>query len=248
MFCVALTSKSLKAVLNIAFAFAGAQSFITIMAEMISPTEDFVPALLSLQTFGVTIYSVVAAVLYSFAAQHITSPALSSASPAIAKAAYGVVFPCVLGSAIVFGNSAIKYLFTITMRGLGADKEECERHSLRGCTKRSWLVWIAWGVVFWTCSFVLANSIPVFYSILSIGAALFVAWFSFGIPAVAYLYISKEGRFTGSKTVGLTILNVGILGVALFMVSSPSLFDSRHVRTCNAPIVFVYVEVVDELS
>lgn len=94
----------------------------------------------------------------------------------------------------------------------------------------------------------LANSIPVFYSILSIGAALFVAWFSFGIPAVAYLYISKEGRFTGSKTVGLTILNVGILGVALFMVSSPSLFDSRHVRTCNAPIVFVYVEVVDELS
>lgn len=186
---------------------------------MVSPSEDFLPALLCLQGFGTTIYCVVAAVLYSFAAQHITSPALSSASPVIAKASYGVVFPCVLGSAIVFGNSAIKYLFTLTMRALGAEKEERERHSLKGCTSRSWGVWIGWGVLFWICSFVLANSIPVFYSILSIGAALFVAWFSFGISAAAYFHINKDSMFTGWKKTGLTVLNLGVLGVAIFMVS-----------------------------
>jgi len=192
------------------------------MAEMKDPAKDFVPALVTLQTFGIIIYSTVAAVLYFFAAQHVTSPALSSASPVFAKAAYGIVFPCVLGSAIVFGNSAVKYLFTITMRNIGASKAECERHTMRGCTKRSWIIWITWGVLYWGVSFVLANSIPAFDSILSIGAALFVAWFSFGIPAMAYLYISKEQRFINWRLGGLTIFNVAILGMCLFMVSANS--------------------------
>lgn len=128
----------------------------------------------------------------------------------------------------MFGNSAVKYLFTISMRGLGAGREECERHTMRGCSRRSWVVWGGWGVAYWIVSFVLANSVPAFGSILSIGAALFVAWFSFGISAVAYLFISREDRFGSVRKGGLTILNVCVLGICLFMVSFLSSRSCDH--------------------
>lgn len=209
-------TEGMIAILNICFAYAGNQAYVTIMAEMRDPLVDFLPALCYLQAFAITVYSIVAAVLYVFAAQFTTSPALGAAPKLVAKIAYGVVIPCVIGGAMVFGNSATKYAFVATLRFLGAEGSELSNHG-KGATRRSWIVWLVQGVVFWIFAFILANSIPVFNSILSIASALFVALFTFGISGAAWLHLNKGRKLKGWKKTSLTALNVVIILIMLVM-------------------------------
>lgn len=103
--------EAVNALLNIAFAFAGNQSFISVMAEMRNPQQDFAPALFMQKSFEVVVYIVVACVIYGLAGDAVTSPALGSAPIIPAKIAYGILIPSVLGTGLVIGITAVKFIW-----------------------------------------------------------------------------------------------------------------------------------------
>jgi hypothetical protein len=100
--------ETVNALLNVAFAFAGNQSFLNVMAEMRDASKDFPPALFMQKSFEVVIYVIVACVIYGLAGDAVTSPALGSAAEIPAKIAYGILIPSVLGTGLVIGLTAIK--------------------------------------------------------------------------------------------------------------------------------------------
>lgn len=200
-----------NSILNISFAFAGNQAFITVMAEMADAGRDFTPALFILQSFAIPTYTIVGAVIYALSGQYTTSPALGSAPVIPAKVAYGVLFPCLLGTSLVFGHTSIKYLFVVGLRRLRAE------HEYTRSTRRSWILWIGIGTAYWILAFVLANAIPIFNAILSISSALFVAWFTFGISGMFWLHLHWHEQWRGWRNRALAVLNWGIVLLTLFM-------------------------------
>jgi hypothetical protein len=57
--------------------------------------KDFPKALALLQISDISMYCVVAIVVYRYAGSDVTSPAFGSAGPTIAKVAYGIAIPTV---------------------------------------------------------------------------------------------------------------------------------------------------------
>lgn len=114
-------------------------------------------------------YVITACVVYHLAGQYVVSPALGSAPGVASKVAYGILFPTLLGSGLVFGHTGIKYMYNVVM-----DKVIKTKHRLTDNTPLTWGVWLGLGTLFWVTAFVLANAIPAFGSILGISSALFV--------------------------------------------------------------------------
>jgi hypothetical protein len=206
-------SQGFTAVLNIAFAFAGNQGFITVMAEMRDTSRDFMPSVYMLQVFAIPMYTIVGAVIYALAGQYTTSPALGAAPMLLAKIAYGVLLPTVLGSSLVFGHIAMKYIFVEVLRLMHIE------HEFDRNTKRTWSIWIGIGTTFWILAFILANAIPVFNSILSISSALFVSWFTFGMSGVMSLYLNWDVQFKGWKKTCVAVINWALIVMTLFFNS-----------------------------
>lgn len=86
--------KAFSAVTNIVFAYCAHVAFFGLLAEMREP-RDFPKALYMLQTFEIIFYTVAAVVIYYYAGQGVTSPALGSAGPILKKVAYGIAIPTV---------------------------------------------------------------------------------------------------------------------------------------------------------
>ena len=208
--------EALTSIVNIAFAYGGNQGFLSVMAEMRDPSRDFVPSLVILQAFAIPMYCLVGAVIYGLAGDLVTSPALGTAPRVPAMVAYAIILPCLLVTGLVFGHTALKFLYVKTMRDILHKPEEMTAN-----TVRAWTIWIGLGTVFWFVAFVLANAIPVFNSIISVSSALFVAWFTFGISAVMWLYLNWSVQWRGGwKKRALAVSNWAILGLTLFFNSA----------------------------
>jgi hypothetical protein len=82
------------AVTNIIFAYAGHVAFFSFISEFRDPSE-FPKALFMLQATDITMYLVVAIVVYRYAGVDVASPALGSASKIVVKIAYGIALPTV---------------------------------------------------------------------------------------------------------------------------------------------------------
>jgi hypothetical protein len=168
-------AQGFTSVLNIAFAYAGNQAFVTVMAEMEDPSKDFMPSVFVLQGFAIPTYTIVGAVVYVLAGEYTTSPALGAAPIVTTKIAYGLLIPTLLGTSLVFGHTLIKYMFIEGLRMMDREYEYTQS------TRRTWIMWLGIGGAFWTLVFLLANAMTLFHSILSVSAALFVSWFIIGI-------------------------------------------------------------------
>jgi len=203
-------AQGFTSVLNIAFAYAGNQAFVTVMAEMQDPPKDFMPSVFILQGFAIPMYTIVGTVVYALAGQYTTSPALSAAPMVIAKIAYGLLLPTLLGTSLVFGHTSIRYMFIECLRFMGREREYSQN------TRQTWVMWLGIGATFWTLVLLLANAIPLFHSILSVSAALFVSWFTFGISGVMWLYLNWDVQFCDWKKTCLASLNWTIIALTLF--------------------------------
>lgn len=160
-----------ESVLNVAFAYAGNQAFVTVMCEMRNPSKDYTPAIIWLNAIAVPLYVIIGCVVYKLSGQYVVSPALGSAPGVASKVAYGILIPTMLGSGLVFGHTAIKYMYNVMM-----DNVIKSPRKLTENTFITWGVWLGCGTLFWAVAFVFANAIPAFNSILSISSALFVTW------------------------------------------------------------------------
>lgn len=201
----------LRACLNICYAFAGNVGYPSLFPEMRNPSKHFYPALVWLQIFTIPLYILVGLGIYLMAGQYTTSPALGCAPEIPAKVAYGVVLPAVLSTALVFGHTAVKYMYVVVMRALKAT-EDVTAHS-----GTAWTAWVGSATLFWSMVFVLANAVPVFDSIISISGSTFVAWFTFGIGSVFWFFLNQGRLLSTRKKAALAVLNGMLILQVLFM-------------------------------
>ncbi|KAF4974601.1 hypothetical protein FZEAL_8528 [Fusarium zealandicum] len=203
--------EGLNACLKIVFAYAANLSFVGYMAEMKDPIKDFKFCLAFLEGCSILMYVVFAIILYCLGGEYTTSPILGATSPTLAKAAYGVALPAIFATGLAYGHIGAKYIFVNVMRWTGAV------HEVTSNTARSWGVWVASVTGFWIVVFILSNAIPVFDSILSITSATTISWFTYGFSAVFWFNINRKSLFQDWKKSCLTVLNVLLVIMSLFM-------------------------------
>ncbi|KAH8425153.1 uncharacterized protein LDX57_002902 [Aspergillus melleus] len=206
-------NEAFLAVTNIVFAYIAHVAFFGFISEMSDP-RDFPKSLAMLQVLDTCMYIVTAMVIYCYAGPDVASPALSSAGPLMKKVAYGLAIPTVIIAGVVFGHVACKYIYVRIFRGT------VHMHQNSFLAIGSW-VGIALGV--WVVAWVIAESIPVFNQLLSLISSLFGSWFSYGLPAIFWLYMNKGQWFSSPNKIFLTCVNLIILAIACAIVcSTPS--------------------------
>jgi amino acid permease len=233
-------TEAVAAFLNIAFAFSGNQAFPTVLAEMENPSRDYPRAVTIEKCASTAIYCIVAAVVYALSGESVASPALGSLQPLMAKIAYGIIFVGLLGTGLVFGMTAARYLHVFFLHEIGTRKAKKNGSlnsevssnasgSSRGRRasvamgdlghKTEWAVWIFSVTLFWVVVWILANAIPVFSSLLNISAALLLSWFTWGVTVLFWFHLNWNGKWRSStKKIATAAFNVFIMMVTLFMM------------------------------
>lgn len=217
------------AVTNIVFAYCAHVAFFGLLAEMREP-RDFPKALYMLQTFEIIFYTVAAVVIYYYAGQSVTSPALGSAGPVLKKVAYGIAIPTIIGAGVVNGHVGLKYIYVRLFRGT-------DRMHRRDLT--SYGTWVLIGLTCWIIAWIIADAIPVFSDLLSLISSLFASWFSCmcylprmafsvvpdanssiadGLGGVYWLHINRGQWFSSPRKIFLSIVNVCIVLIGGCMV------------------------------
>ncbi|KAE8378989.1 transmembrane amino acid transporter protein-domain-containing protein [Aspergillus bertholletiae] len=190
--------KAFLAVCNIVFSFSGHVAFFGFMSELKDPKE-YPKSLFLLQGIDVCLYIVTSVVIYYYAGQDVTSPALGSASPVVRKVAYGIALPTIIIGGVVNGHVACKYVYVRIFRG--SDR----MHKKDLVATGSWVLLM---LLLWIVAWVIAEAIPVFNNLLSLVASLFASCATF------WLYLNRGRLFATPMKICLTILNVLIIGIA----------------------------------
>ncbi|KAE8342717.1 hypothetical protein BDV24DRAFT_173687 [Aspergillus arachidicola] len=183
---------------------SGHVAFFGFMSELKDPKE-YPKSLFLLQGIDVILYVVTAVVIYYYAGQDVTSPALGSASPVVRKVAYGIALPTIIIGGVVNGHVACKYVYVRLFRG--SDR----MHKKDLVATGSWVLLM---LGLWIVAWVIAEAIPVFNNLLSLVASLFASWFTYGLSATFWLYLNKDRLFATPMKIFLTILNVLIFAIA----------------------------------
>ncbi|KAF4120415.1 to aromatic and neutral aliphatic amino acid permease [Geosmithia morbida] len=203
------------AVANIAVSFSSHSCFFGVISEF-KNENDWPKALALLQITDTTLYLIAAIVIYIFVGRDVPSPALSAAqSETMRKAIWGVAIPTIVIAGVIYGHVASKYIFDRIYRGK------------KGAVRRTTSSTLAWfGITFgvWLIAMIIAESIPVFNSLLGVICALFVSWFSYGLPGIFWLWMhygnwfnkgpKQMARFAGNAV--LLLLGVLLFGLGLW--------------------------------
>ena len=175
--------KAMSAIANQLFAVGGSGTFFSVAAEMKHP-HLFTRSLLCGQIFIIATNIAVASIIYGKIGVYIASPALGSAGPLIKKIAYGIAFPGLLVTAVLWSHVAAKYAFVRLLRGT--------RH-LQSNTPQHWAVWIGSMAVTVIFGFIIVGIIPFFDDFLSLVGALFNPVLTNVIPGFMLLfYIARK--------------------------------------------------------
>ncbi|KAL8913534.1 MAG: hypothetical protein Q9172_007267 [Xanthocarpia lactea] len=204
---VAPFSKAFLATTNIVFAYAGHVGFFSFISEMKEP-ETYMKSLYLLQGCDVSMYLLVAVVIYRYAGADVASPALGSTSGILPKVAYGIAIPTIIIAGVINGHVAAKFVYVRLFRG--TDK----------MSKNTWGAFFRWALivlVLWTAAWIIAEAIPVFNDLLGLVSALFASWFTYGLSGVFWLYMN-HGRYGESKKkMALTAVNVCVFLIGLII-------------------------------
>jgi hypothetical protein len=172
-----------SAVCNIVFAFCGHAAFFGLMAELKNPA-DFTKSLCLLQGIDMALYIMAAVVIYRYAGADVTSPALGSASPIVAKVAYGIALPTIIIAGVINGHVAFKYVYTRIFRGTD------RMHKRDAVAIGSW---VGISLSLWIVAWIISTAIPVFSSLLS----LIVCFPSYSITLLSK-YLTSYSRLLSS--------------------------------------------------
>lgn len=187
------------AVTNIAVAFSSHSCFFGVIGEFKKP-EDWPKALALLQIVDTSLYLIAAIVIYYYIGPGVPSPALSAAgSDTMRRAIWGVAIPTIVIAGVIYGHVAGKYVFGRIFKN--------SKHLVR----RTFVSVVGWSVMtlaMWALALVIAESIPVFNSLLGILSALFVSWFSYGLPGIFWLWMRKGSWFSSRARIFAFCANV----------------------------------------
>ncbi|KAL4900428.1 hypothetical protein BDW74DRAFT_182759 [Aspergillus multicolor] len=193
--------------LNIILSYASHNAFFNVIAELKEP-RDFPKALTLLQSIDISLYLVAGVVIYYFAGETVSSPALGSMSPLVSKVAYGIALPTIIIAGVINGHIACKSIYTRLFAGTNT------------MAKRDFKAvgsWIGIAVALWIVAWIIAMAIPVFSNLLSLMTALFASWFSFSLPAAFWLFMNRGRWFESPRKIALLCVNLGIFGMGVVM-------------------------------
>ena len=211
-----------------AFAYAGNQAFVTVMCEMRNPSKDYTPAIIWLNVIAVPLYVIIGCVVYNFSGQYVVAPALGSAPGVPSQVAYGILIPTMLGSGLVFGHTAIKFMYNFVMDTMIKSKAK-----LTDNTFLTWGVWLGCGTLFWVVAFVFANAIPAFNSILGISSALFVTWYDTTLTGILESFRPQTNMDSGSHSAWPTYSGSSSTGVSSSQHGA-SLYSLSSTGSCSS--------------
>lgn len=204
----------MNAVLNITFLWVPQILFPTFIAEMEHP-QDFPKALAVLAVISTILFIVPPAIGFRYLGQYSTAPAFGSLGVvSYKKASFGFVIVPTLIIGVIYANVTAKFIY---LRILGKS-----RHA-HSNTVIGWGVWMFVMVVIWLVAFVFSEVVPSMGDFLSLLSAAFDSFFGFIFFAVAYWQLNKGRLFVGLGRTSLTLLNVFIMVVGLFMLG-PGLY------------------------
>ncbi|KFA71829.1 hypothetical protein S40288_07941 [Stachybotrys chartarum IBT 40288] len=156
--------QGMLAVSNITVAFSGHSCFFNVLSELKNP-RDFPKALAFLQITATSLFLVAAVVTYVYVGPSVPSPALSaSSSPVWRKVIWGIAIPTIVIAGVIYAHVAARYIFVRVFR----NTKHLERR-----TTLSTVSWVAITFGIWMLAMIIAESVPVFNSLLGLIAALF---------------------------------------------------------------------------
>ncbi|KAI9572784.1 transmembrane amino acid transporter protein-domain-containing protein [Boletus coccyginus] len=158
------------------FGYAG--MFFILISEMKRP-QDAMKAAWCLQAFTTTFYTVFCIVNYAYIGNTTQSPNFFSLPPRWAKACFGIAFVNFLFTGGIYTHTAAKVIFVRLFR----HSEHVHSHTILG-----WTVWtlLCFGGV--VIGVLLAIAVPIFSYLIGITAALFAAWYTYGLAGFFWLY------------------------------------------------------------
>lgn len=182
---------------------AGHVAFFSFISELKNPRE-FPKALALLQVCDITMYIIVAIVVYRYGGNGVASPALGAAGALVKKIAFGLAIPTIIIAGVIYGHVASKYIF---IRLFGAK-------AMARKTKKSFLIWAAITGVLWTIAWIIAQSIPDFNDLLGVVSSLFASWFTYGTSGIFWLFINKGKWLSTPSKALLTLVNCFLIIMA----------------------------------
>ena len=129
--------------------------------------ESYPKALFLLQGSAITLYAIVASVVYYFVGSAVPAPALGAASHVAKKIAWGLAIPTIVVAGVINGHVALKYIYVVLKGEMITEK-----------SKRASAWWVALCAVLWIFGWVLAETIPNFSQLLGLVGALMGSWFT----------------------------------------------------------------------
>ncbi|XHG03094.1 hypothetical protein AWENTII_006416 [Aspergillus wentii] len=192
---------------NITFTYVTHNTFFSFIAEFEDP-RDFPKALALLQTVDISLYIVTAVVIYYFTGNNVTSPALGSAGPLIAKIAYGIALPTIIIAGVMNAHIAAKTIYLRVFAGT----DRIHKRDLVATGS-----WIGIGLALWIVAWIIASAIPVFDDLLSLMTSLFATWFTFTLPGMFWFYMNRDVWFSSLRKLCLTLLNTFIICIGLLL-------------------------------
>ncbi|KAJ5349936.1 hypothetical protein N7541_007663 [Penicillium brevicompactum] len=160
------------------FALGASGTFFSVAAEMKEP-EKFTRSLIWGQSFIVITNIAISSIMYAKVGQYLASPALGSAGLLIKKISFGISFPGLLVTAVIWSHIAAKYWFVRILRGT--------RH-LQSNTITHWTVWVGSMAITVAIGFIIVGVVPFFDDFLSLIGALINPVFTNVLPGFMILY------------------------------------------------------------
>lgn len=176
------------------------------MSELKKP-NDVSKALWTLGSLEIVLYTAIGATAYYFKGHAVESPALLSINPTMEKVAFGLALPVIFISGSINTQTAARFLYD---RIFGNTKHRFMN------TKLGKFAWVALGLLITVVAWVVAESIPVFDSMLAIVASLLITSFSYAFPTMMYFGVLKQGKWNDSwRNIGGTALHAVIFVLAV---------------------------------
>ncbi|OJJ61516.1 hypothetical protein ASPSYDRAFT_829608 [Aspergillus sydowii CBS 593.65] len=155
-------AEAIAAVSNLLYAFSGTPGFFSIVSEMRDPNQY--PGAMAICQAGVTVvYAVIGCVVYYYCGSYVSSPALSSAGPLIKIISYAFALPGLLVTMTIVSHIPAKFIFVHILRG--------SRH-LNSNSLVHWGTWLGCTFSIIIIAWIIASTIPVFDSLVSLIGAL----------------------------------------------------------------------------
>ncbi|KAI4152247.1 MAG: hypothetical protein LQ340_003040 [Diploschistes diacapsis] len=205
-------------VTNIVFAYAGHVAFFSFISELKRP-EEYYKSLFLLQGVDTAMYLLVAGVIYAYAGENVTSPALGSSAPLFQKIAYGLAIPTIVVAGVINGHVAAKYIYVRMYRGTDMMSKK---------TFKSYGTWALISLLLWIVAWIIAEAIPVFNDLLGLISSLFSSWFTYGLSGLFWLHLHRGRWFESPGRIAMTVLNSVVVLIGTLIVSIDPFLASWH--------------------